>query len=81
MPASIVKKTVGRNDPKIVSDFIAFYSDLSKTKIKAAMNKGAAWLKPKGGKRRRNRRATANLNVGDRLEFYYDDKLLALIPP
>jgi tRNA pseudouridine32 synthase/23S rRNA pseudouridine746 synthase len=81
MPTSIVKKTVGSNDPKIVSDFIAFYSGLSKTKIKAAMNKGAAWLKPQGGKRRRIRRATANLNVGDRLELYYDDKLLALVPP
>lgn len=81
MPKSIVKKTVGSSDPKIASDFIAFYSGLSKTKIKAAMNKGAAWLKPKGGKRRRIRRATASLHVGDRLELFYDDELLALTPP
>jgi|GEM_PF-3995806 len=81
MPTNILKKTVGRSDPKIASEFIAFYSGHSKTKIKAAMNKGAAWLKSKSGKRRRIRRATANLNIGDRLELYYDDKLLASVPP
>ena len=45
------------------------------------MNKGAAWLKPEGGKRQRIRRATARLHVGDRLELFYDDDLLALVPP
>ena len=45
------------------------------------MNKGAAWIRKKRGGMRRLRRATALPDAGDRLEFYYDEKLLSVKPP
>lgn len=76
-----LKKTVGPNDPKTVVEFLARHTDLSKRRIKDAMNKGAVWLKKVKGKQIRIRRATTVLKIGDRLSFYYDEKLLTLKPP
>jgi len=76
-----LKKTVGPNDPKTVVDFLARHVDLSKGRIKNAMNKGAVWLKKTKGKQNRIRRATTALKTGDQLSLYYDEKLLALNPP
>jgi tRNA pseudouridine32 synthase/23S rRNA pseudouridine746 synthase len=67
-----------------VCDFLASHTGLSKTKIKDAMNKGALWVVKKGdrsGKLRRLRKATAMIDSMLRIEFYYDEKLLALKPP
>ncbi len=63
-----------------VSDFLAGHSGLSKSRVKDAMNKGAVLIRKKG-KMLRLRRATARLNPGDRIEFHYDEGLLAIIPP
>jgi tRNA pseudouridine32 synthase/23S rRNA pseudouridine746 synthase len=76
-----LKKTVGPEDPKTAVEFLAEYSDISKVRIKDAMNKGAVWLKKTGGKQYRIRRAKTTLKAGDILSFYYDEKLLAIIPP
>jgi tRNA pseudouridine32 synthase/23S rRNA pseudouridine746 synthase len=76
-----LKKTGGPDDPKTAVDFLVQHSDLSKGRIKVAMNKGAVWLKKTKGKQNRIRRATTSLKTGAHLSLYYDEKLLALIPP
>jgi tRNA pseudouridine32 synthase/23S rRNA pseudouridine746 synthase len=76
-----LKKTVGPDDPKTAVEFLAAHSDVSKVRIKDAMNKGAVWLKKARGKQYRIRRATTALKAGDQLALYYDEKLLAIKPP
>jgi len=76
-----LKKTVGPDDPKTIVDFLTRHADLSKGRIKNAMNKGAVWLQKTKGKQNRIRRATTTLKTGDHLSLYYDEKLLALSPP
>ena len=75
-----LKKVVGPGDPETVVDFLAANSDISKVRIKDAMNKGSVWLKKTRGKQYRIRRARTVLKAGDKLSFYYDEKLLALEP-
>ena len=80
-------KSTGKGASGTVCDLLASETGLSKSKIKDAMNKGALWVgKEKGqvgpiGKLRRLRKATAMLHPGMRIEFHYDEKLLALKPP
>lgn len=62
------------------ADVLAAGSGLSKTKVKDAMVKGAAWIRKKG-KTRRIRKATASVSAGDILELHYDEAILAAIPP
>jgi len=76
-----LEKSVESGDPKTVVGFLARHCDLSKGRIKNAMNKGAVWLKKTNGKQNRIRRATTSLKTGDNLFLYYDEKLLALTPP
>lgn len=75
------KKNVSSGDPDTVCDFLALYTRLPKTRIKDAMTKGSVWLKKKGGKRRRVRRTTTPVNSGDFLALYYNERLLAVLPP
>ena len=74
-------KTVGKDDPAAVCDFLASHSGLSKSRVKDAMSKGAVWLKKKKGTPHRIRRATTAINAGDILSINYDARLLALAPP
>ena len=53
---------------------------LSRQKIKTAMNRGAVWL-THGTTTRRIRRATRLLPCGDTLHLYYDDEILNRRPP
>jgi tRNA pseudouridine32 synthase/23S rRNA pseudouridine746 synthase len=76
-----IKKTVGVEDPKIACGFLAQHSGLSKSRIKDAMNKGAAWISRPKGRPYRIRKATAALKAGDHLTLYYDAGLLGLVPP
>ena len=62
-------------------DLLVSKTSLSKSRLKDALNKGAAWLQRKGAGRRRVRRATTDLYPGDRLELNYDERLLAIVPP
>lgn len=50
-------------------------------RIKDAQAKGAVWLKRSGSKEKRIRKATFSLHPGDRIELYYDPKVLCQIPP
>ena len=73
-----------RIEPEVagtVCDYLAAETGLSKSKIKAAMQKGAVQLHRPGRGRKRIRRATAPLAPGDRLELHYDEQILAVAPP
>ena len=70
----------------VAIDQIADVTELSKQRIKYAMKKGAVWLThasedDKGSHTQRLRRVKKQLNVGDTLHLYYDEKLLAVEPP
>jgi tRNA pseudouridine32 synthase/23S rRNA pseudouridine746 synthase len=81
MEKFVMKKTIGPNIAGKVSEFLASESGLSRGRIKDAMNKGAVWVGKEKGSLRRLRKATAMLHTGLRIEFHYDEKLLALKPP
>ena len=76
-----LKKTIDVAESRNACDYLAEHTGLSKARVKDAMAKGAAWLAKKGGKRRRLRRATTSLAAGDGVEFYYDQAMLAIVPP
>lgn len=75
-PRFTLKQPVRAGDPKVAVDFLAQHAGLSKSAVKDAMNKGAAWLVRQGT--RRMRRADTALRVGDQVELHYDPQLLAL---
>lgn len=60
-------------------DLLAEGTGLSKQRIKDAMNKGAVWWTLKG-KTLRLRRATKVLFKGSRIQFFYDEQVLARKP-
>ena len=61
-------------------DLLAAESGLSKQQIKQAMQKGAVW-RSQGKQAQRMRRVAKNLKAGDNLHLYYDEKVLAEVPP
>lgn len=63
-----------------VSQLLASHTELSQAKIKDAMQKGAVWLL-RGNDKRRLRRASKPLKIGDRLELNYNAELLGQIVP
>ena len=71
--------TVTENGERAI-DVLAQTPELSKAKIKDAMNKGAVQIVRKG-KAQRLRRATAELWAGDVLQLHYDDDLLNRVAP
>jgi tRNA pseudouridine32 synthase/23S rRNA pseudouridine746 synthase len=81
MERIVLRETVRSSEGETASGFLAAKSGLSRGKVKDAMNKGAVWIRKGKGGLRRLRRATAVLGKGDRVEFYYDEKLLSLTPP
>lgn len=58
-----------------VLDVLSDRTDLSRTKIKQAMTRGAVWLS-RGGKTKRLRRAQSVLRRGDNIAIYYSDAIL-----
>ena len=62
------------------SQVLANLTGLSQGKIKDAMQKGALWLL-RGENKRRLRRASKTLQVGDQLNFNYNPKLLNQFVP
>lgn len=81
MKRIIFKANVASGQAGPISEFLTAQTGLSRTKVKDAMNKGAVWLKRRNSKMKRLRRASTTLKAGDQIEFYYDDKTLALQPP
>jgi 23S rRNA-/tRNA-specific pseudouridylate synthase len=76
----IFRETVGACPAVTACHFLATGTGLSKGRVKDAMNKGAVRVKRKKGGMTRLRKATAKLRTGDRIELYYDEKLLSLTP-
>jgi len=70
--------TVTQNEQSAL-DLLAEGTGLSKQRIKDAMNKGAVWWTLKG-KTLRLRRATKNLYKGSKIQFFYDEQVLARKP-
>jgi tRNA pseudouridine32 synthase / 23S rRNA pseudouridine746 synthase len=81
MKRIIFKATIAPGPACPISEFLTAQTSLSRVKVKDAMNKGAVWFKGKRGKMKRLRRASKSLSPGDQIEFYYDEKTLALQPP
>lgn len=61
--------------------FLAEQAQLSKSKVKDAMIKGAVWMKRGKNKEKRIRKAQFVLRPGDRVDLYYDAAILAQSPP
>ncbi|NQY26532.1 MAG: RNA pseudouridine synthase [Piscirickettsiaceae bacterium] len=64
----------------VAVDLIAMETGLSKQVIKKVMQKGAVWLS-KGKRTQRLRRAKKALKQGEVIHLYYDQNVLAMIPP
>ncbi len=72
---------IGENESQIkASALLAEQCDLSKQKIKKAMQHGAVWI-TQGKKTKRLRRADKLLPKGSIVHLYYDESLLAQVPP
>ena len=61
-------------------DLLQQASGLAKQRIKFAMTQGAVWL-TRADHTQRLRRAKRKLREGDELHLYYDEAVLAEIPP
>ncbi|MFZ2198841.1 MAG: RluA family pseudouridine synthase [Thermodesulfovibrionales bacterium] len=81
MQRIILKATLASGQKGRAGDFLSAQTGLSKTRVKDAMNKGAVLLKMKNNRMKRLRRVSTVLKPGDQIEFYYDEKTLALQPP
>ncbi len=77
----IYKTTISKNLEGKAIDILTGLSRHSKSRIKHAMNCGAAWLQRPGAKERRLRRATSRLRSGDTIILYYDDVTLGRPAP
>lgn len=60
-------------------DILTGSTDLSKSRLKLAMNKGAVWL-TRSGKTQRLRRVNKALKSGDEIHLYYDEAVLSKEP-
>lgn len=65
-------------DPQIAIDFLLANVNLSKSRLKDLMNKGGVWRVTNDGHRARLRRAMSDLLVGEQVEIFYSESLLAM---
>lgn len=65
----------------VLVDLLAAKTPLSKTVLKDCMAKGCVWLKRKGKKEQRIRRAKYQLYPGDSISIYYDKAVISLPVP
>ena len=87
--SSFEKHIVIDETSSLVVDVLAEATGLSKQCMKHAMKKGAVWVTPASENSKpesernaqRLRRAKKELQPGDTLHLYYDEKILAEIPP
>jgi tRNA pseudouridine32 synthase/23S rRNA pseudouridine746 synthase len=81
MQSRVFKKIVSADDHGNACDILSKFSGISKSRIKRAMNQGAVWHQGKTGRERRIRRATFEVRTGDRITFYYNEKILSCTAP
>jgi tRNA pseudouridine32 synthase/23S rRNA pseudouridine746 synthase len=77
----VYHKTLTDDDPTVLCDALSGISGHSKTRVKKAMIKGAAWVRQRRGKKRRVKRATTRVKPGDQIWLYYDSRILERVPP
>jgi tRNA pseudouridine32 synthase/23S rRNA pseudouridine746 synthase len=77
----VLRAAVALSSPMAASAYLCMRTGLSQAKVKDAMNKGALWVRRNNGPMRRLRKASAILISHDWIEFYYDERLLSLVPP
>lgn len=77
------RHTVGAGDPGAIGDLLVRLTGLSRTAVKDALAKGAGWRARRGRPAERVRTAKATIAPGDRVELYYDLRVLAAVaePP
>jgi tRNA pseudouridine32 synthase/23S rRNA pseudouridine746 synthase len=73
----VTDEEAGESAPTVLSS----RSGLSKMRIKDAMAKGAVWLSRDGRRLGRLRGVTQLLRKGDHLQLFYDEEVLAFVPP
>ncbi len=78
MPLRFEKEILVDEDGAIAVDLIAANTELSKQKIKDAMQKGCVW-QSRGKKTLRLRRAKKELRKGETLFIYYDENVLSML--
>lgn len=71
---------VEAGDPQIAIEFLQANVNLSKSRLKDLMSKGGVWRVTKTGERERIRRAMTDILVGEQIEIFYNDHLLAVKP-
>ncbi|WP_151703181.1 RluA family pseudouridine synthase [Nitrincola alkalilacustris] len=79
MKISLKHTITAEEDGQDAATLLTQLSQLSKQRIKDAMNKGAVWLVQR--QRKRLRRSTTIVRKGDILELYHDAELLQRTPP
>lgn len=81
MTAEPIEKhlTLSANTDSVLELLVA-ETGLSKQKLKQAMQKGCVWWQ-RGKQVQRLRRTTKPLLAGDLLHIYYDEEILATVPP
>jgi tRNA pseudouridine32 synthase/23S rRNA pseudouridine746 synthase len=77
----VIGATAAPGTAPVACDLLAEAAGLSKLKVKDAMQKGAVRLQRPHAKAVRLRRAKAVLRPGDEVTLFYDDELLARVPP
>lgn len=80
IPHSFEKHIEVTRNASVVVDLLATETGLSKQLIKQIMQKGAVWLS-KGKRTQRLRRAKKILSIGEIIHIYYDQAVLAMLPP
>lgn len=71
---------VEAGDPQIAIEFLVANVNLSKSRLKDLMTKGGVWRVTKEGQRERIRRAMTDILVGEQIEIFYNEELLAYKP-
>ena len=77
----VVKGRVQRGDPQTLAAYLRLKTNLSLTQVNNALEAGAVWLGPQGRSGKRIRKGSHRTKVGDRVEIYYDEAILTLVPP
>lgn len=78
----VFKKSWREGDPLVLIDYLAKYSELSKSTLKKVLNNGGVHVRLLNtSKLSRTRRATLELTPDSLVEFYYDPKLTNMIVP
>lgn len=80
IPLRFEKHIIITKKNTIAADLLASETGLSKQKIKQVMQKGAVWIS-KGKYTQRLRRAKKTVDIGETLHLYYDEVVLAKVPP